>query len=79
MPPDVKKMLEDYVAARDSGDPEKPASFLAKDCVVENMGGEGVHRGIAEIKAWATSDFAAFPELKLEIKSLLIAGDRVGA
>lgn len=38
-----------------------------------------MHRGIAEIKAWATGIFAAFPEFKLEIKSLVIAGDWVGA
>ncbi len=78
MPPDVEKMLMDYVAAWNSGDPERIASFLTNDCVFENLGGEGVHRGRDEVKAWATSVFAAFPDFNLEIRSLFVAGDWVG-
>lgn len=79
MPPDVKKMLMDYVTAWNSGDAGRVASFLTDDCVFENLGGEDVHRGIEEIKAWATGVFAAFPDFKLEIKSLFVAGDWVAA
>ncbi len=78
MPPDVKKMLMDYVAAWNSGDPEKVTSFLTNDCVFENLGGEDVHRGVEEIKAWASGVFASFPDFRLEIKSLFVAGDWVG-
>ena len=78
MPPDVEKILMDYVAAWNSGDPERIASFLTDDCVFENLGGEDEHRGIEQIKAWATGVFAAFPDFNLEIKSLFVAGDWVG-
>lgn len=78
MPPDVKKMLMDYVAAWNSGDAERVASFCTDDCVFENLGGEDVHRGQEELKAWATDVFAAIPNFQLEVKSLFIAGDWVG-
>ena len=78
MPPDVKKMLMDYVAAWNSGDAEKVASFLTDDCVFENLGGEHVHRGKEGVKAWATGVLASIPDFKLEVKSLFVAGDWVG-
>jgi steroid delta-isomerase-like uncharacterized protein len=78
MPPDVEKMLMDYVGAWNSGDPEKVASFLTDDCVFESLPGEAVHRGLEEVQAWATGVFASFPDFKLEIKSLFVAGDWVG-
>jgi len=78
MPPDVKKMLMDYVAAWNSGDPEKVAFFLTDDCVFENLGGEHVHRGNEGVKAWATGVFASIPDFKLEVRSLFVAGDWVG-
>ena len=75
---DVKRMLEDYVTAWNSGDAEKVASFCTDDCVFENLGGDDVHRGQEEIEAWATAVLAAIPDFKLEVKSFFVAGDWVG-
>jgi steroid delta-isomerase-like uncharacterized protein len=75
---DVKRMLEDYVAAWNSGDAEKVASFCTDDCVLENLGGEDVHRSKQEMKARAARIFAAIPDFRMEVKSLFIAGDWVG-
>lgn len=78
MPPDAKKMLEEYVAAWNSGDADGVVSFLTDDCVIENLGGGDIHRGREEVKAWAMGVFAAFPDFRLEITSVFVAGDRAG-
>jgi len=79
MTTDVEKMLEDYAAAWSSGDVEKVASFLTDDCVIENLGGGTVYRGQEEVKGFAKDTFTTMPDFKVEIESLFVAGDWVGA
>jgi len=75
---DVERMIRDYAAAWSSGDVEKVASFLTDDCVIENLGGGVIYRGQEEIKAWVRDNFASIPDLKIEVKSLFVAGEWAG-
>lgn len=79
MPTDVERMLEDYVTAWSSGEVEKIVSLLTDDCVFENVGGGTVYRGHEELKAFARDTFASIPDFKIEVTSLFVAGDWVGA
>jgi steroid delta-isomerase-like uncharacterized protein len=75
---DVERMLRDYAAAWSSGDVEKVASFLTDDCVIENLGGGMIYCGQEEIKAWVRDVFASTPDVKIEVKSLFVAGEWAG-
>ena len=76
---DVERMLRDYAAAWSSGDVEKVISFLTDDCVIENVGSGTAYRGQEEIRASVRDNFASTPDFKIEVVSLFVAGDWVGA
>lgn len=76
---DVERMLRDYAAAWSSDDVEKVVSFLTDDCVIENVGSGTAYRGQEEIRAWVRDNFASTPDFKIEVISLFVAGDWVGA
>jgi len=75
---DVERMFEDYLAAWSSHDVEKIASFFTDDCVYEDVAVGAVNRGKEELKAFASALFAGVPDLKFELKSVFVAGDRAG-
>jgi steroid delta-isomerase-like uncharacterized protein len=75
---DVERMLRDYAAAWSSGDVEKVVSFLTDDCVIENLGGGMIYCGQEEIKSWVRDNFASIPDLKIEVKSVFVAGEWAG-
>jgi steroid delta-isomerase-like uncharacterized protein len=68
-------MFEDYLAAWNSHDVEKIASFYTDDCVYEDVAMGVVNRGKEELKAFVRFSFAAFPDLKFERKPIFSAGD----
>ena len=78
MAADMERMFDDYYAAWNAHDVEKLASFFTDECVYENVGRDQVYRGKEELKAWISGVCAALPDFKLELKSLFVAGDRVG-
>ena len=51
MATDVERMFEDYLAAWNSHDVEKIASFFTDDCVYEDVAVGAVSRGKEELKA----------------------------
>ncbi|MFC1866469.1 ester cyclase [Chloroflexota bacterium] len=63
-------MIKDYVAAWNSHDTEKIASFFTEDGVHEDVAIGSVYHGRNELKAGLAPFFNAFPDFKLEIKSL---------
>ena len=78
MATDVERMFEDYLAAWNSHDVEKIASFFTDDCVYEDVAVGAVSRGKEELKAFASTTFAAFPDFKVEPTSRFVAGDWAG-
>jgi len=79
MATDVERMLEDYLAAWNSHDVEKIASFFTDDCVYEDVAMGAVNRGKEQVKAFVSGTFTAFPDFKLERTSSFVAGDWRGA
>ena len=76
---EVTGMFKDYEAAWASQDVEKIASFFTNDCIYEDVASGIVSNGKEELKAFLQNILTAFPDLKVEIKSLFVAGDRVGS
>jgi steroid delta-isomerase-like uncharacterized protein len=71
----AEKMMKDCLAALNSHDAEKVASFCTED-VVFDLVGVAVTRGKKEAKTALSATFAAFPDVKKETKSFFSAGDR---
>jgi steroid delta-isomerase-like uncharacterized protein len=78
MATDVKRILEDYCDAVNSHDVERIASFFTDDGIFEDVP-RGVYRGKEQIKANFDSEFASMPDLKVELRTLFVAGDWAGA
>jgi steroid delta-isomerase-like uncharacterized protein len=78
MTTDVKKMFEDYGLAWSSYDVEKIASFFTDDCIYEDVATGAVNHGKKELKDFINGTFAAFPDFKIELRPLFVAGDWVG-
>jgi steroid delta-isomerase-like uncharacterized protein len=79
MATDVERMLEDYLAAWNSHDAEKIASFFTDDGVHEDVAIGEVNRGKEQLKAFASYTFTTFPDFKLERTSSFVAGDWRGS
>ena len=77
MATDVKSILEDYCDAVNSHDVERIASFFTDDGIFEDVP-RGIYRGKEQIKANFDSEFASMPDLKVELKTLFVAGDWAG-
>ena len=75
MATDVESMLADYLSAWNSHDVEKIPPFFTDDCIYEDVAIGAVSRGKEEVKAFASSTFAAFPDFKIQLTSGFIAGD----
>ena len=69
--------LDEVAAAWNARDPQRIAALYTDDAVVEEaVLGAPTFRGRAEIAAWAEANFAAIPDLRLEVRSGFVAGDR---
>ena len=72
---DMRKMIEEYVASWATHDAEKIASFLADDCVFEDVALGTVAHGKEEFKVSARGIFATITDFKEELTSIFIGED----
>ncbi|MBL7209749.1 MAG: ester cyclase [Dehalococcoidia bacterium] len=75
MATDIERTMKDYLAAWNSHDVDKILSFFTDDCIYEDVAAGNVSRGKEELKAFISFTFAAFPDFKLDSKSVFGAGD----
>lgn len=73
----VEKVFHEYIAAWNSHDTEKIAEFFTEDGVHEDVAVGSVFHGKRELEAGLNPLFAACPDLKLELKTLFVAGNWV--
>jgi steroid delta-isomerase-like uncharacterized protein len=71
----IMDVLQEYNRAWNSHDAEKAASFFAEDCLYDNEPAGLVFKDRAGVKAYAEGLFKAFPDLKIEVKNLLVSGN----
>jgi len=64
----VEKIVKDHLAAYNSHDVEKMASFWTDDIVLDDNT-VGIIRGKQELKSWVGDIFTAVPDVKKELKS----------
>jgi len=76
MADDLEKMMNEYLAAWNAHDVEKLLSFFTDDIVYDDVPIGKAYRGKKEVKDFAISTFANFPDFKLEMKPSFIAGDQ---
>lgn len=72
---DIEKMLKDYIAAWNSHDVEKIATFFTEDGVHEDVAVGSVFHGKNELKAGISPLFAACPDFNLEVKAFFGIAD----
>lgn len=73
----VEKVFDEYIAAWNSHDTEKIAEFFTEDGIHEDVAVGSVFHGKSELKAGLSRLFAACPDFRLELKTLLAAGNWV--
>jgi len=79
MSTELEKMLEDYAEAWSSHDVEKIAFYVTDDFIFEDTATGTSHDGKEELKSYLQRVFSSIPDFRLEVKSLFVAGDLVGA
>ena len=67
--------LHDYVAAWSEHDVVKVLSFLADDCLFEDMADGTCTHGKAAVRAYADSFLEAFPDVRFETTNAFISGN----
>lgn len=73
-PAAFRKMVQDYTAAWNSGDPAQVAAFYAPDCGISANRGEW-WLGEERMKTFAGGFFAEVPDLKLTCDDFRLAGN----
>jgi steroid delta-isomerase-like uncharacterized protein len=79
MASDMEKILKGYYAALNSHDAAKIAALWTEDGVLDDVVSGQVTHGKKELKASFNGIFAAFPDVKWELKSFFSAGDQIAA
>ena len=79
MATNIERVFQDYYASWSSHDAEKVASFFTDDLVYEDVPMAAIQRGKEEFKASWSSFFDACPDFKVELKSLVVSGDRAAS
>jgi steroid delta-isomerase-like uncharacterized protein len=74
----AEKMLQDWRGAWNTHEVERILSYVTDDIVYEDLGGARVMRGKAELRAWLNETFSAFPDFRVELKSLFVSGKWAG-
>src|SRR5262249_28152351 len=77
--PGLDRIFKDWAAAWSHHDLEKLFSLCTDDCVYEDVTMQTVNRGKAEIKSFANTVFAAFPDFKVQLTTGFTAGNWAGA
>ena len=72
---EVEQLLKDHLAAFNSHDVEKMASFWSENIVLDDIG-VGVIRGKQELKSYVSGIFAAVPNVKKELNSFFVGGNQ---
>jgi steroid delta-isomerase-like uncharacterized protein len=67
---------KDLTAAWNSHDVEKILSFYTEDVVYEDVAMAKINHGKDELRAFIKEFFAFAPDFKLELKSIIVSGDR---
>jgi hypothetical protein len=70
----LEKMFQDYLAAWNSRDIGRIASFFTDDCIYEDVALSVVNHSREELKAFAGATFATFPDVNFEVTSFFVAG-----
>jgi len=74
---DAVKIMKDMMAAMNSWDLEKAASFFTDDLVYEDVGSGMVFHGVREYLDFAEKVRAEFPDRKWEMKSAFSDGHNI--
>jgi steroid delta-isomerase-like uncharacterized protein len=74
---DMERWIDNEEAAWSSHDVERLLSFYTDDCVYEDLAVGKVNHGKEELRAFCKQGFTAFPDFKIETKSLFASGNRV--
>ncbi len=67
----LEKNVKDYLDAWNAHDIERILSHLTDDVIYENLGIARVLHGKDEMRAWLKETFGAFPDLRIDIKSMI--------
>jgi steroid delta-isomerase-like uncharacterized protein len=71
----LERVLEQWAAAWSSSDVEKLLALFTDDVVYEDLPLGAVNHGRSAVRDFATAVFAAFEDLKFELKSCVVASD----
>jgi steroid delta-isomerase-like uncharacterized protein len=74
---DAVKIMKDMMAAMNSWDLEKAASFFADDLIYEDVGSGLVFHGVKEYIDFAKKVRVEFPDRKWEMKSVFSDGHNI--
>lgn len=72
-------LIENWAAGWSSRDADKVVALFTDDGVYEDVPTSTVNHGKAEIKAYLSAVFNAFPDSKVELHSRFSSGTRAGA
>ena len=70
-----EKLIQEYAAAWSAQDIGRISSFFTEDCEFEDVPMKIVCHGKDELKAFLGDTFQAFPDFKMEISRIAVAGD----
>ncbi len=73
---EAEEIVKDHLAAYNSHNVDKMASFWTEDVVLDDVGLGVIIRGKQEVKSYVCDAFAAIPDEKKELKSLFCTGNR---
>jgi steroid delta-isomerase-like uncharacterized protein len=71
----LNKLTQEFMAAFNSHDVDKILFLYTNDCFIEDVATGKTYRGMQEFRKYNHDYFAAFPDVKLEIKMEIRSGD----
>ena len=75
MATDVKKLMNDYLVAWNSHDINTILSFFMDDGIYEDVAHGIVNHGKKEMTGYLNTSFTDFPDLKIEVKTVIATGE----
>ncbi len=75
----VENVARDWCEAWNSHDVDRILSRVTDDIVYEGLAGARVMTGTAEMKAYLDETFSAFPDFRIDLKSLFASGKWAGS
>ncbi len=76
---DFENFAEEYAAAWSAQDVEAILSFFTENCVYEDVALGAMNTGKQQLEDFLRATFAAIPDFRIELKSILSAGDRAAS